>query len=108
MLGILDTYYDITRNNELGGLLGGLSLFGPNPLGERPLDPASWDDWTKAVRKITSNDSLDDLQTLQATVSLLKEYNDNQGFDLKEVINFVQKQIDKIIEVRKTWKPNLR
>ncbi len=48
MFYFLDDYYDKTSSDEIGSLLGDLSLL---PDG-KPADPAAWEDWKKAVRKV--------------------------------------------------------
>jgi hypothetical protein len=107
MLATLETYYDNTHNDELGGLLGGLTLWHPLSPNEKPADPASWNDWLNVVRIVMDRDSVNNIETLQATVNLLREYNDHQGFNLKEVISFVQTKLDRCVQAENTWKRNL-
>lgn len=87
MYAALLDYYNKTHNDELGGMLGGFECF----IGDKPFDPAAWHDWLKSVRTITPEDVLSETQVQQAIISLLKDYNDNHGFNLKEVINHFQK-----------------
>jgi hypothetical protein len=47
MYAYLERLYEVTGSDELGGLLGGMSLLGDGTTA----DPAAWDDWMKAVRK---------------------------------------------------------
>jgi hypothetical protein len=48
MLRFLEDYFDRTRSDEIGILLGGLAL---NQDGQ-PMDPACWHDWMVAVDKV--------------------------------------------------------
>ena len=47
MFAFLDDYYQRTGSDDVGGLLGSLSLL---PDGGTA-DPATWQDWLKAVQK---------------------------------------------------------
>lgn len=47
MYWYLDRYYQHTRSDEIGGLLGSMSLL----QGGSPADPAIWPDWLKAVER---------------------------------------------------------
>jgi hypothetical protein len=47
MYAFLADYYERTKSNEVGGLLGSLSLL-PNG---STADAAMWDDWQKALQK---------------------------------------------------------
>lgn len=53
MYWYLSNLYEATRSDELGGLLGGMSLLSDN----KPADPAIWDDWLKAVEKATGGEA---------------------------------------------------
>jgi hypothetical protein len=84
MVSTLSGYYAKTHNDELGGMLGGFDT----SIGGRPFDPAAWDDWISAVRKISKKDNLSEEEIKKAILFLLKEYNEHHGFDLKEVIEY--------------------
>jgi len=47
MVAFLQDYYKRTGSDDVGGLLGGLSLL---PDGSTA-DPAAWQDWLRAVQK---------------------------------------------------------
>ena len=47
MFYYLDAYYDRTKSDEIGGLLGDLNLLADG----KPADPAAWDDWQVALSK---------------------------------------------------------
>jgi len=49
MYQYLKRLYDLTGSDELGGLLGSMSLL---PDGQ-PADPAAWSDWLRAVGEAT-------------------------------------------------------
>lgn len=46
MLRFLESYYERTGSDELGALLGGLTIDEDG----QPMDPAAWTDWLAAVR----------------------------------------------------------
>lgn len=46
MLAFLESYYESTKSDEVGGMLGGMSL---NSDG-KPMDPGYWSEWINAVR----------------------------------------------------------
>lgn len=50
MFEFLEGYLERTRADEIGALLGCMNLAGDG----QPMDPAIWDDWMEAVRKVTS------------------------------------------------------
>ena len=86
---ILDDYYDRTHNDELGAMLGGLN---PNLFQDQmSADPAAWDDWIDAVRKVTQNEYITEEEARTAMLVLMKGYNDHHGFDLSDVIEFFGK-----------------
>ena len=47
MFYYLEFLYEITKSDDLGGFLGGMSLLED----EKTADPAVWDDWLTAVNK---------------------------------------------------------
>lgn len=84
IFNILDDYYKKTLNDELGIILGGLD---PNLFVDlKTADPAAWHDWIRTVKKITTNENITKEEALKAMILLLKQYNDNEGFDLADVI----------------------
>ncbi|MEC5211366.1 hypothetical protein RCH20_002450 [Psychrobacter sp. PL15] len=46
MFAFLEDYYNRSKSNEIGGLLGSMSL-----IEGRPVDSALWDDWCDAIEK---------------------------------------------------------
>lgn len=59
MYWYLDAYYKLTGSDEIGGLLGGMSLLQDGSTA----DPAIWSDWLRAVeRAIKHGDKGMDLQ----------------------------------------------
>ena len=54
MFYFLEKEYEMTKSDEIGGMLGSLSweITG----GNGPADPAAWDDWLEAVRKAVAID----------------------------------------------------
>lgn len=46
MFAFLVHWYEMTRSEDLAGLLGSMSLLAD----DRPLDPAVWEDWLAAIR----------------------------------------------------------
>jgi hypothetical protein len=48
MIEFLDTYYQQTKSDDIGALLGGLQLLEDG----KPADPAMWYDWLQSVEKI--------------------------------------------------------
>lgn len=55
MYYFLEHEYELTKSDELGGMLGSLSwqIWKGN---SGPADPAAWQDWQDAVRKALSMD----------------------------------------------------
>lgn len=51
MYDLLKDYYDNTKLDEIGALLGDIVLFEDGSTS----DPAAWEDWMKAVNKVTKN-----------------------------------------------------
>ena len=57
MFGFLATLYDLTKEDYLGGLLGGMSFLEDGSTA----DPAAWHDWLQAVEKVRRGDVNADL-----------------------------------------------
>ncbi len=47
MFYFLDAYFDRTKSDEIGSLLGDLTLLDDG----KPADPAAWEDWQVAINK---------------------------------------------------------
>ena len=62
----LDTFYDRTQSDEIGGLLGDLQIVGDG----MPADPAAWQDWMKLV----DSEPLTVNQAFEAMKLFLKNY----------------------------------
>jgi hypothetical protein len=50
MVLFLDDYYERTKADEIGALLGSLQIVGDG----MPADPAAWEDWMKCIQKVLS------------------------------------------------------
>lgn len=48
MIAFLEKYYDTTKSDELGGILGGLALSDDGST----MDPACWGEWLDAVQSV--------------------------------------------------------
>jgi hypothetical protein len=48
MFAFLEGYYETTKSDDVGGLLGGLSLLGDGSTA----DPAYWQEWQEAIQKV--------------------------------------------------------
>jgi hypothetical protein len=58
MYYFLENLYHLTKSDDLGGFLGGMSLLEDR----KPADPAVWDDWLDAVKKAcNNNNNFDDI-----------------------------------------------
>lgn len=55
MFRFLEKYYALTNADEIGALLGSMSanIF----VGDKPADPAMWDDWLEAIREVKAEQS---------------------------------------------------
>jgi hypothetical protein len=53
MFDFLDSIYDATQNDSLGGILGSMRLL----VDGRPADPAYWSDWEDAIGKTLLHES---------------------------------------------------
>lgn len=51
MFAFLDEYYDITKSEDIGALLGNMSLLEDG----YPADPTMLEDWLRAIEKVQSN-----------------------------------------------------
>ena len=54
MFYFLEREYELTKSDELGGMLG--SLFWHVWTHGGPADPAAWQDWLDAVQQVVSTD----------------------------------------------------
>ena len=54
MLAFLDKEYELSRSDDLAGLLSGYQLTSDE---SRTMDPAAWHDWIAAVNKIFNVDA---------------------------------------------------
>lgn len=54
MLFFLENYYRRVPSDEIGALLGGLSLADDGD----PMDPAAWSDWLEAVQAVAPDPSV--------------------------------------------------
>jgi hypothetical protein len=91
---ILNRYWIHTSDkkpiDDLGLFLGEFDIISDD---ENPTaDPAAWDDWENTIRKVTKVENVTEEDALKAMILLLKEYNDNQGFNLKIVIEHFEKE----------------
>jgi hypothetical protein len=86
MFNLLNEYYQITHEDDVGSLLGELNTKFFND--GKPVDPAAWDDWRVAVSQVTNESKISESQTVKALVALLTEYNANHGFNFKEAIKY--------------------
>jgi hypothetical protein len=103
MFATLDAYWDNAHDKDLGGILSGLSLWSPLSGNERTADPAAWEDWRTAVRKVTEKDSLDNSESLKAAFYLLKLYT-QQGFTLDKPIRYLEDKLAAQIKASNTWR----
>lgn len=72
-LHFLEEYYERTKSDEIGGLLGGFLLLEDG----MPADPAAWEDWLEAVEKmITENELLTVRQAYIAMIDFMEGYYD--------------------------------
>ena len=60
MFEFLERYYEITKSNTLGSMLGSMSLLKDG----KTADPGVWEEWMEAIEKAKSND-IDAQLTLQ-------------------------------------------
>jgi hypothetical protein len=100
MYATLQEYWRHTHDNDLAILISGFNLWSPISNNEKPGDPAAWDDWLKAVKKVTDLNSLNDIETLQSSIYLLRDYMDNQGFKLKKVIHYLEDELRRQLSLK--------
>ncbi len=50
MFIFLENLYFLTKDDSIGGLLGSMQLLNDG----KPVDPAYWSDWEKAIEKVLS------------------------------------------------------
>ena len=67
MFYFLDAYYWKNKSDELGGLLGSMSLLSDNT----PADPAYKKDWAIAVSQIIGQSEVDDLSSDMVYLSMI-------------------------------------
>ena len=51
MFYYLENLYELTKSSDLGGFLGSMTLLDDN----KPIDPATWEDWINAIEKMKLN-----------------------------------------------------
>jgi hypothetical protein len=54
MFYFLENLYKLTKSDDLGGVLGSMMLLED----ESTADPAYWDDWLNAIKKIEKNNDI--------------------------------------------------
>ena len=54
MVVFLEKYYELTRADDVGGLLASMQLTDDG----RPMDPAMWDDWLEALSLVKKQERL--------------------------------------------------
>jgi hypothetical protein len=89
--GIVEERWVITRDGEVNDLLSNI-----DPRGRKTgkdelitLDPAAWHDWEKAIKKVTDNEKITEVQAKKAIIELMKEYN-KQGYNFQNTIDHFQ------------------
>jgi hypothetical protein len=55
MFRFLEKYYELTNADEIGALLGSMSM--DVFRGAMPADPAMWEDWLAAIREVSAEQS---------------------------------------------------
>lgn len=58
MYSFLDEYYQLTKSDDVGGLLGSMSIL----LDGKVADPAIQEDWDEAIKKVMSGKINTELQ----------------------------------------------
>ena len=84
MLNMLDTYYWETKNDDLGAMLGFMST--DILEGDEPADSAVWDTWKDCATSITNDEFLSSEQAFAITLAFLNIYNQEFGFNIKDII----------------------
>ena len=84
MFELLDGFYQDTKDDCLGSLLGGFnpSLF----INSNSADSAAWLDWMNSVKKITVEELLTSDEALCTTRAFIDFHKKEFGFDLKWLI----------------------
>jgi hypothetical protein len=97
MFNLMDDFYQDTKDDCLGSLLGGFSphLFTDS----MPADSAAWNDWENTVNKITVKEWLTSDEVLRATREFIDFHQNEFGFDLKWLI----KELDTISVDSEKW-----
>lgn len=54
MFAFLERYYELTKSDDIGSLLGSMSLLQDG----ETADPAIWNDWLEAIEKVKNMRSL--------------------------------------------------
>lgn len=85
MFYLLDGYYDKTKNDVLGTILGSLNpyLFAD----EMPADQAAWADWKDCIQRAFKKENLSSKEALQAVAVFLDFYQEEFGYDLNWLLN---------------------
>jgi hypothetical protein len=85
---VLQKYYNISHNKELGILLADLDPWYILDKNAKTADPAAWHDWLSALQKVTINESVSKSESQKAILLLMQEYNEHHGFELKDIIEY--------------------
>ena len=89
VFGLIEGYYDVTRNTDLALVTKEYSPFLSN-------GPAAYERWTKAVRQVTPNETLSEREALKVMLDMLKQANKEGWVHLDDVIRFItQESINK-------------
>lgn len=89
MFNLLDEYYDLTKNDTLGELLGSWNPDWSDDL--MPFDIAVWDDWITCIKKITSKNKFSCEILSKITIEFLNFYKNEFGYDLEWIVSELQK-----------------
>lgn len=85
MFYLLDGYYDTTKNNILGIILGSLN---PNLFNDgMPADSAAWIDWKNCIQKTFNKEILSQAEVFQAIIVFLGFYQEEFGYNLNWILN---------------------
>ena len=98
MYATLEAYWERTHDEEVGDLVTDFDLWFYKD--EKPLDPASWQEWIEAVHEITNNESIDKIETLKAIDALLATH-EKLGFKLKDARSYIEDKLNRINRFRK-------
>ena len=88
MFKMLDKYYWMTKHDWLGALLGvmNVELWSDN----EPIDPAILINWEEAVLKVVDKKRITSKEGFKAMIIFLERYNDEFGFEIKEIIEKIK------------------